>query len=1472
MPSEGFVSLNSPLHFSRKQSLGRRLAQLFCVLFGAVGALPLLFGLVLRTERVRAWAEQQTAKILLQQLNVVATFQARVNLWPIELSVENLTVPSNDGGAAALKIRRTRVAPRFFALLAGKLDVGDVVIEAPKIRVRIDHGRLSNLTYKLPKPKTQSKTKLEFSPFSSLSLSDASFDITIDDRTIKTESLDLDITAERRLIFEVFLRSSNTKFFYQGVRHFSGLTPDLPTVDEDEICELGLRARVTTTGAKIRRLSLLGRVDADPKPGSMPRCVRADDESDPNLLALRASDFDVDWSQDKPILAGQVFARAPVSLVNRFVKFLPLTGWLGLRGHVRYDGRTKLPTVQAKVHGEDLVLDRYRLFKELDISARIENDHILIDELKEHFADGQTKIADVDIAPFEPKVPISARRVEVKNIQFPGLMRDLGVTEKTIVAWDFGDSVVTDLKGHLAPPEFEGHIVSHSKDFEVFDRAFNDPARRPMIGIARASVDGRILVKPNALEFRDAWVTFGSSRMRTNLVSIGFDNTLAIDVTDNSEVNLADISPIASIPVSGKAKLGAHMKGLATDPILYGSMSVKDFVFGGFPIGDIVSSKVKFWPLKVEVTDTIAQKGQSQFTLPKALLVFDGNATVTVDALAKSKNLNIRDFLAMWHLEEDPRYQEIAGLGSVDANIHYALGGPEDQCGGGYLSVKSQLHLLKADLFGEHFDGGDGEIGFNWLDQRAGFLGFSIDVPHVSLRKGTGSLIGSFQVRPGAKLTGHAVATQLPLERLQTTAPWGAFLDTQVSAVAEIGGTLDAMTGTVHADLSPLRAGPNTLPASTMTVTIESVPRNLNSIGTTKCGRPIPGPFDLDEYRADKSEGAYRLDGQLLGGQIELNGVRFSRQRDTHVKGNVAFHRLDVGSLLELLPANMRPEQRTVGAFSAGVELEDAPLKALGRASARLTLRELTLKQGDANLFAVPNGGPVVLRNGHVDIPGVSVQSSLGKGITATLELSGTLDHLESKPVIHSTVKLQPLSLEPLAQVVSGVNRLSGQLGAELVVDGPLAKPNLRGFVNVDHGEAELKNFDLPITDIAMRLGLSDNELRIERGHAKIGSGAVEVKGGAALSGFELGMLRLVVQARGLALPERLGVQGLGDADLEVLVDPSSPTFRPRVKGQIRFDGLEYTRPIAMTADVAQLAQRGKRSHVESYDPSDDLVDFDLLLYSHRPLRIHNSLIEAEMEIDKEGLQLLGTNQRFGLRGNVRAVPGGRISLRQSVFEIREGFIRFDDPTRVAPRVDVKATTEYRRYSSQASAQSAPSASSGASAGAASGGGAGGQWRITMHAHGDADQLRIDLTSNPALSQDDIFLLLTVGVTRAELDQAQSTSVGSSVALETLGTLSGADRAVTETIPLIDDFRFGSAYSARTGRTEPTVTIGKRLADKIRASVTSGLAESREVRSNVELRLGPQLSIEGSYDNVNDISSSQLGNLGADVRWRIEFR
>jgi len=467
------------------------------------------------------------------------------------------------------------------------------------------------------------------------------------------------------------------------------------------------------------------------------------------------------------------------------------------------------------------------------------------------------------------------------------------------------------------------------------------------------------------------------------------------------------------------------------------------------------------------------------------------------------------------------------------------------------------------------------------------------------------------------------------------------------------------------------------------------------------------------------------------------------------------------------------------------------------------------------------------------------------------------------------------MQLASLVGVIPRAERAEGVLSGQLAVIGPLFAPRFAGGFDLEHGELSIRGLPLPVSDIDVALRIDGNELRIEKATAKVGAGSLQMTGGAPLVGLGLGAARFAITARELALPINDGIRAVADADLNVSFKSSSDSSAdhdlPRVTGDVTLRTFEYTRPVTMTADISSLAQRGKRTEVDTYDPADDVVSFEVRLRELRPMKLQNNLIDAELDVADEGLLLAGTNGRFGLRGAVTLRPRGKIFLRRSEFEVTQGRVRFDDLTRIAPEVDVTAVTEYRRYQTNTPATSAaPTATSAGGSSAPTS--QGGRWRIQLHAHGDADKLKIDLTSDPALAQDDIFLLLTVGLTRAELDQAQSASVGESVALEALGSLSGADRAVTDAVPLIDEFRFGSAYSSRTGRTEPTVTIGKRLSQRIRANVTSGVADSREVRSNVEWQLSPRVSVEGSYDNVNDISSSTLGNLGADVRWRLEFK
>jgi translocation and assembly module TamB len=697
-------------------------------------------------------------------------------------------------------------------------------------------------------------------------------------------------------------------------------------------------------------------------------------------------------------------------------------------------------------------------------------------------------------------------------------------------------------------------------------------------------------------------------------------------------------------------------------------------------------------------------------------------------------------------------------------------------------------------------------------------------------------------------------------------------VDGRANAIIEVGGRLDEMTAQASVSLTPVRIGTAMLGGSNLDVRLVPTQHPLESQGKTRCGRPIPEPFDPVEFAKDPVDGIFQLRGELFAGQVELEDVEVTQQRSRSVRGSINVNQLDLGAISHLSPAFAMSDTPPTGTLTGRIDVHKLALDHPADAEVRVALSQLGVDYGGFHAQLADPATLLRLEGGNLELSGLALAVRSPGGQKVIVDARGTVLGPVHAATADLVVGLRPADLSSLVSDIPGATRVAGTLAGGIHLHGSLLEPKYEGKLELTGGKLTLADFDMPISDAHLTLEVDEEQIRITRGQARLGTGTLELSGGAPIHELELGPARVVVEARNLALSPYPGVRATLDADLAASYRPgpsSSERQRlPTVTGEVRVRSFDYTRPVKMTADLSELAQRGRRTQFEAYDPSEDKVRFDVRLMPRGSMRIQNNLIEAELEIDAAGLQLTGTNQRLGLRGGLKAKTGGRILLRQHEFEIRRGYVHFDDETRILAEVDVTAVTEYKRYSD--STDNDQNGDLGATA-ASQTSSTGGRWTITMHAYGDADELKIDLTSDPPLAQDDIFLLLTVGLTRAELDQTQSASVSESMALEALGALSGADQAVAEALPMIDDFRFGSQYSSRTGRTEPTVTVGKRLADRIRANVTSGLAESRELRSNIEWRLNQQVSVEGSYDNVNDISSSALGNLGADIRWRLEF-
>ncbi len=1453
----------------RRADLGRTLARIVVALLALVGAAPIAAAFLISSGPLQRWAEREAARIMAQELGLSARYRVELRLLPLRLQVSDLVIPASDGGSPALTAESVSIAPRVFALFGGRLDLGDIEIRRPHARLLLKDGKVQNLRYHLPE--TRPGPAAQRAPFSTLSVTEGRFRVEVDGVGVETGPVDLDVFADRGPSFEISLQADESRIVRRRIDRTTGSPTEGQEIQEDDlVCRLEARGRIAPDGFDVRRLSLLATLDDSPAPGRSAGCEAAG-EADPRGIVARVSQLHVTPRPDHlPLLAGHVVLRAPVALVNRFVTTLTLRGSVAFAGDIRYDGSFELPELDGKLTGKGIALGPYRIAQDLAVDLHVAADVVQVPKFEMGFADGHVTITNARIEPLKPGAPISIEAMDQADVPFTSLMRDLNVTPRTIVSWDIKETHARRIHGALAPVRVEGDLWGETRDFEVFDRAFSQPGRKHMIGVKHATLHGKFRVVPKALEFFDMRTDFGKSSVYSRLISIGFANTIALSIPKGSKIDLSDVSPLVDIPWAGNAEVDVEMAGDMGDPLLTGNLKIQGFEFGGFPLGDLKSAKVRFRPLWFELTDVVAQKGTSPYTIPSGRMDFDAGATLVADATVKSPGFDLQEFLAIWHFDQDPRWTDLEGVTSADAHVHYVLGGKRDPCGGGVLETDGKLAFKRFDLWGEHYDSGEGDYRFRWFDREASYRGMTLSVPSMALHKGSGSVLGSFEIRAGGTLQGHLVASDVPIGDIDALPAALRVADGRASGVAEFGGSIDELSGSGSGRITSVRVGRATLPSSEFRYELTALNEAEKVIGRTGCGAAITPPFDPSEWETDRASGVFDLSGSLFGGQVRFDHLQMTKQRSKLARGRVVFDGLDASALAELVPTFALSDSRVQGHLSGTLDLSEWRVADPVSSRAKLALADLSFSRGGYSARVLPGSRAIELGGGAVSVPALSVLAVTPSGHRATFDVTGDVASLRDVPRVDGTLSLRPMDLSALTQAFSRVERAKGTVSGKLAVKGPLRAPVYDGGLELSGGELTLHGLASPITDIDLALKLEGGELNVARGSARFGNGTLGVKGGGPVRGFSLSAMRLDLTAREIALPLGESVRASADADLLATWKPgtgSEPAL-PRLSGNVLLRSLEYRRPVTMTAELQSLGRRGKRTSFEAYDPAEDVVDLDITVRAARALQIKNELVEADLTLGDEGLVLKGTNGRYGLRGTVEVKPGGRITLRRSVFEVTQGTVRFDDETRIAPNVDVTAVTEYRRYAENSTTSGSSAASS--SSGSASSVG-GGHWTIRMHAHGDADDLKIDLTSDPALAQDDVFLLLTVGLTRTELDQAQSASVGESVALEALGTLSGADKAVTSAVPVIDEFRFGSSYSSRTGRTEPTVTIGKRLNDRVRANVTTGLAESREVRSNVEWRLSNRVSVESSYDNVNDISSSALGNLGADVRWRLEF-
>ncbi len=1395
-----------------------------------VGAIGLFGGMALtQTE----WGEAKIGQLAVQAIEDQLGLQARLGEvevrfgWlPPEIFVYAADIDlDHPEYGDFVKADSLIIRPSLLAFLSGGIDLQTVEINRPEIHLRVEDGAVVNLP-RLPQGDGEPTTL----PFDHLVVRDA---------TVSFEAAPYASGALRGLDLTI--------------------DADAWAMDIDLDCKDGV-VRHATGEETLQRLLFEGNIDLQD------RRVRANQVAIRTpfwRMHVREGSFPFDPSDG---YSAEVDARLDLAQIER----LPIAVELPLRGVVeletRVRGESDQPTASGTLRLIDVVLDdKWGLGDEIDLEFLGNRGGVeLLEGSVAHLRHG----GRVDLQGHIGLDPDAGFPVEIgadiDDLNLGKLMDQLGVTEDAIVNWPMTGR--GELRGTLQPFAIEGPLRIRTRNFRATVEPWHQRRAKRILGVEHGVVEGRWRFDEEAAKFLDVHLDTGRSQVEVPIVHLGFDNRLRVEANATT-IDLRDVSPLVIFDLVGVGSANVSVTGTFDTPRVEGSTRIRDFHFDGFPLGDVETDyRMRDDYMAVVFPNLRAKKNTSQYRIDDLTLDFK-DERIEVTGHLRASRITLADVYHTFHYENDERYTPYQATGRGHMTLRYTYDWPGDGPNG-TLSTNMEFELLQAQFDGITFDRGAFQGGFVWHDYTQGLDGGDLRIDHFELHKGEGTVTASGDIRPARPGTGPAnlhlnvEADQLALATLEGV---GDRLPIHglVSVLGEIRGTPDVPRMHLDVALTDVRweeaylgdarmyvrltdrSDPWVTKAARWQRTPEEEPCGHARYGLAH-GRWRPSPpvqtVDGPKPRLERPM-AYLVCGEGFGGQVRVDmAVGWT---DVYPLRGV----VDLVDLqLEPLLRQMLSDQSVGGAlrgriaFTAGSMLRDASLGGwIHLDRLQLIARDPMQERG----FHLENDGPIDVR---LDRGGFALRRAILRGPSNTaLSFSGGGD-AQGRLALRTDGTVDLKILESLSPEVA---RSGGQLSLRVDVGGRIDDPHLSGDAVVRHGRLALHRMGFAqLEELRGHIAFSERRAVFENFAARLAGGSLVLEGAATIREAGLHDYGFDVRIRDAVLRPMDGVRAGVDADLRLAW--SQEERLPLLSGEVRLDRVRYERPIQLSPTLGQL-YRPQRAEVERYDPERDNVAIDLRVVDLTPIRVRNNLLDLDLRIDEtdQPLRVVGTDQRLGVLGRVE-VRRGKVRFRNTEMDVTRGEIRFNDRTRLDASFDVLAQTEIRRQQSSRDL-TAPT------------------WRVQLRAHGSLDAFRLDASSQPQLSQEDLMLLLTVGMTSVEAQQLQAGDVGGT-ALEALSAIAGVNEEVTNAVRVIDEFAITTRYSPVTGRPEPMVTIGKRITDRVRLSAATGLTGGqRTFQTGVEWQVGDQTSFQVLYDNINRESSSSFGNLGVDFHWRLEF-
>ena len=597
--------------------------------------------------------------------------------------------------------------------------------------------------------------------------------------------------------------------------------------------------------------------------------------------------------------------------------------------------------------------------------------------------------------------------------------------------------------------------------------------------------------------------------------------------------------------------------------------------------------------------------------------------------------------------------------------------------------------------------------------------------------------------------------------------------------------------------------------------------------------------------RASLSDEKWRVDSSLLGDRLQVKSEIYVGERSNEASYvNASAFISDLKTIFGMIS--------TRNEFNTSLE---GDLKADGRFSFRLdnpkdfdlivNFNRFYLKYFDKQI-ALQDEGRIIVRNSNIED-----MSLLVRGTGGSYQLKGSGNRTDGYKVEQNFV----VDLLYTGLFTDVVKQVGGEIYGRGILSGDL--DNLNNYHEINGRNVKFKvNDELGAFTNGSFESVFKNDLwtfkvvevDFEGGNLK-GEGFAKLRFGFPVLDFSL-------TAKDVVLKPIENTKLFVDSSLSL----SGKRLPYLLKGQLGIDGGSVESNLTSFQSKSKYLQAVTKYIKNDFDGESDFIKTDIEVKSTKSIQLKNRLADMLLNTD---FKILGTINSPILDGEITVVPDiSKFKFKGNEFVIKNGRIILSDGT--------SSDSVVLNFESTATVI---------------------DYKVRMKVFGGTDDLKINLESTPALSQDDIFSLLVLGYTQ-DLSRNIDPSQQASLATLSLGTMlvdqlkinEGLDSTLGLKLSVLpeftesDDSPIQASRSAQQSRLQSAtkLKIQKKITEDIDFSFSNrfgGNAAQRQ-EMNLDFNLNNNWSIQGVIENTNESDAEREGeqnSAGADVRYKWSF-